>query len=98
MRKHASNLLSARLTPMPPPVIPGKSPRSTKEDNKPDRDIPQSPPQLPASQVQTIQLLEEGVKDFGAWKILLSGKSMRNLRQLRRSDRHMFEIVKKKIK
>jgi len=84
-------------------MLAGKSsPCTTDEIKSPSHTaIPRSPPltgHMPSNHVQAIQLLEEDVKDFGAWKILLSGESMRNLRQIKRSDGHMFEIVKKKLK
>jgi hypothetical protein len=101
--KHASKLLSVRLSPVSPATIPGRSASSLRDDNKLAQHnvTPQSPPltgYVPSNPVQAIQLLEEDVKDFGAWKILLSGESMRHLRQIRRSDRHMFDIVKNTIK
>ena len=84
-------------------MIPSGSTSSLRDDSKPAQPnvTPQSPPltgYAPSNPVQVIQLLEEDVKDFGAWKILLSGESMRHLRQIRRSDRHMFDIVKNTIK
>jgi hypothetical protein len=52
---------------------------------------------LPYTTLKSIQFIEEDIKDFGDWKILLSGESMRYLRQLGRADRHMFDIVRKKM-
>ena len=101
--KHASNLLSAQLTPISPTMLASKSSPCTVDEIKSPSHTAmlQSPPligHIPSNHVQLIQLLGEDVKDFGAWKILLSGESMRNLRQIKRSDGHMFEIVKKKLK
>lgn len=48
--------------------------------------------------VTTIQLPEEEIDGFGIWKLLLSSEAMRRLRQLRRGDQHMFDIVHKKMR
>lgn len=48
--------------------------------------------------VKSIQIMEEDIKDFGVWRILLSGESVRHLRQFSRADRHMFEIIRKKLR
>lgn len=45
-----------------------------------------------------VKFIEEDIEDFGSWRILLSGESMRHLRQLGRADRHLFDIVHKKIR
>jgi hypothetical protein len=83
--KHASNLLSAQLTPISRTIIADKSSRRTRDEINSTQHtaISQSPPlieHMPSNQVRLIQLLEEDVKDFGAWKILLSGKLMGDLR------------------
>jgi hypothetical protein len=48
--------------------------------------------------ISKIQTLEEDIEGFGAWRILLSNDAMGYLRQSSRKDRHMFEIVWKKMK
>jgi hypothetical protein len=48
--------------------------------------------------IKSVQLIEEDIQDFGAWRILLSGESVRHLRQFRRGDQHMFGIIRKKMK
>ncbi|KAG8809366.1 hypothetical protein FRC17_003478, partial [Serendipita sp. 399] len=48
--------------------------------------------------VKSIQVLEDDINDFGAWKILLSSDSMRHLRQFSKRDAHMFTIVRNKMK
>jgi hypothetical protein len=52
---------------------------------------------VPYTTFKSIQFIEEDIQDFGSWKILLSGESMRHLRQIGRADRHMFDIVRKKM-
>jgi hypothetical protein len=101
--KHALNRLAIELMPISPARIPGpSSPRSIDAKRSDKKEAhPYSPPlagHLPLNSVQAIQLLEEDVKDFGAWKILLSGESMRHLRQISRSDRRIFDIVRNTMK
>ncbi|KZW00571.1 hypothetical protein EXIGLDRAFT_145235 [Exidia glandulosa HHB12029] len=40
----------------------------------------------------------ESVEDLGPWRILISSRADRNLRELRRGDAKMFKIVMKKMK
>ncbi|PVG01897.1 hypothetical protein CPB86DRAFT_698462 [Serendipita vermifera] len=47
---------------------------------------------------KSIQTLDEHVKDFGSWKFLLSGDSVRYLRHISRKDAHMFEVVYTKMR
>ncbi|KAG8821829.1 hypothetical protein FRC18_011189, partial [Serendipita sp. 400] len=53
---------------------------------------------LALNPVKSIQVLEDDITDFGAWKILLSSESIRHLRQFSKGDAHMFTIVRNKMK
>jgi len=95
---HAKKLLAAKFAPIRPTIIP--DPASPSRNNESNLTLHKALPQPPRSSehpLTVIQLLGEDAKDFGSWKILLSGQSLRHLRQIRRSDHHNFDIVKRKL-
>lgn len=101
-KKHAGRRLTVKLSPtaqssVPHQALPGNDESLGVTTRRPFVQTVESGGDGASGPVHVIQNLEEEVKDFGSWKILLSGESMRHLRQIRRSDRHMFDIVKKKI-
>jgi hypothetical protein len=75
----------------------GVKPRSNSNVTNENQDN-HGPVDLEYAPIKSIQLIEEDIQDFGAWKILLSGESVRHLRQFRRADQQMFGIVRKKMK
>jgi hypothetical protein len=71
--------------------------QSQSSEARSDASVKPAPLHSDLNPVSKIQILEEDIEDFGAWKILLSNDAMGHLRQLRRGDRHMFDIVRKKM-
>jgi hypothetical protein len=69
---------------------------STNAITEPQDDNGRADPEY--APTKSVQLTEEDIQDFGAWRILLSGESVRHLRQFRRGDQHMFGIIRKKMK
>lgn len=69
--------------------------QSMPSETRPEPPVKPVLPEL--NPVSRIQILEDDIEDFGQWKILLSNDAMRHLRQFRRGDGHMFDIVRKKM-
>ena len=66
--------------------------------------IPAFKPELPIKNfrhtlnpIKRIHVLEDDIEDFGPWKILLSNNAIGHLRQWRRKDQAMFNIVRNKM-
>jgi hypothetical protein len=47
--------------------------------------------------INKIQILEDDIEGFGPWKILLSNNAVGHLRQWRRKDRAIFNIIRNKL-
>lgn len=62
--------------------------------------IPDQPsgPAFPTIQPMKASLYFDGVEGFGEWPINLSTRALKDLRDVKRSDGSMFQIVMKKIK
>jgi len=94
---HAKDLLAAKLVSVLPMRFPSSASPDKSDENglMLDKALPQPWPSEHPRPV--IELWGEDATDFGSWKIILSGRSLGDLRQIRRSDRHAFDIVKKKL-
>ena len=76
------------------------------EENIPDPEeevatiAPDQPtgPTFPMIQPVKASLYFDGIEGFGEWAILLSTRALKDLRDVKRSDGAMFQIVMKKIK
>jgi hypothetical protein len=69
--------------------------------NRPDQDIDileEVPAAFPQVQPMKAALYFDSVEGFGQWRILISGRADRNLRELRKKDANLFRITLKKIK
>lgn len=47
--------------------------------------------------IKLLNLLEDEIKNFGPWKVFLSGEALRNLRSWSKRDAHLFGVIKKKL-
>jgi hypothetical protein len=56
------------------------------------------PAAYPQVQPMKAALYFDSVEGFGQWRILISGRADRNLREMRKKDRNLFRITLKKIK
>lgn len=69
--------------------------------DSPDQTI-KAPEEIPAAypQVQPMKaaLYFDNADGFGQWRILISGRADRNLREARKKDTNLFRITLKKIK
>ncbi|KAI9436974.1 hypothetical protein H4582DRAFT_1853973 [Lactarius indigo] len=64
-----------------------------------DIEIPEEvPAAYPQVQPMKAALYFDSVEGFGQWRILISGRADRNLREMRRKDKNLFRITLKKIK
>jgi len=54
--------------------------------------------EFPAVQPMTAALYFDDVEGFGEWSVLLSPGALKALREVKRADGAMFQIVLKKIK
>lgn len=63
---------------------------------------PVEPPALPSAhpavQPMKAALFFESAAGFGDWRLLLSGRATKDLREARRSDQALFKIIVKKMK
>ena len=69
--------------------------------NRSDKDIEileEVPAAYPQVQPMKAALYFDSVEGFGQWRILISGRADRNLREMRKKDRNLFRITLKKIK
>jgi hypothetical protein len=77
-----------------------KGPNTNLADSL-DRTI-EAPEEIPAAypQVQPMKaaLYFDNADGFGQWRILISGRADRNLRESRKKDTNLFRITLKKIK
>jgi antitoxin component HigA of HigAB toxin-antitoxin module len=75
--------------------------RSAPQANPSDEAI-EMPEEVPAAypQVQPMKaaLYFDSAEGFGQWRILISGRANRNLREMRKKDANLFHITLKKIK
>ena len=55
-------------------------------------------PMFPMIQPMKASLYFEGIEGFGEWAIHLSPRALKDLRDVKRSDAAIFQIVMKKIK
>lgn len=55
-------------------------------------------PTFPVIQPMKASLYFDGIEGFGEWAIHLSTRALKDLRDVKRSDGAMFQIVMKKIK
>jgi hypothetical protein len=64
-----------------------------------DIDIPEEvPAAYPQVQPMKAALYFDSVEGFGQWRILISGRADRHLRETRKKDTNLFRITLKKIK
>jgi len=56
------------------------------------------PAAYPQVQPMKAALYFDSVEGFGQWRILISGRADRNLREMRKKDKNLFRITLKKIK
>ncbi|KAN0138675.1 hypothetical protein V8E53_003663, partial [Lactarius tabidus] len=69
--------------------------------NRSDQDIKvleEVPVAYPQVQPMKAALYFDSVDGFGQWRILISGRADRNLREMRKKDKNLFRITLKKIK
>lgn len=59
---------------------------------------PEAPSAYPMVQPMKAALYFESAEGFGEWRILMSTKAEKNLREYRKQDANMFKIIVKKIK
>ncbi|KAH8984683.1 hypothetical protein EDB92DRAFT_2117026 [Lactarius akahatsu] len=86
---------------IPPAVV-----ETVVEDNvaladRSDQDIEileEAPAAYPQVQPMKAALYFDSVQGFGQWRILISGRADRNLREMRKKDTNLFHITLKKIK
>ena len=72
-------------------VLPAKPSDETIE-------IPEVPAAYPQVQPMKAALYFDSAQGFGQWRILISGRADRNLRETKKKDTNLFRITLKKIK
>jgi hypothetical protein len=60
--------------------------------------VEEVPAAYPQVQPMKAALYFDSVEGFGQWRILISGRADRNLRETRKKDANLFRITLKKIK
>jgi hypothetical protein len=68
---------------------------SSDQTTEPPEEIPAAYPQV---QPMKAALYFDNADGFGQWRILISGRADRNLRESRKKDTNLFRITLKKIK
>ena len=93
--------LAAKTAFLPPPPEADSSPvvlDGTAPKARPDQDDGDVPAAYPLVQPMKAALYFDSAEGFGEWRILISTRADRNLRQARRGDAKLFQIFVKKIK
>ena len=60
--------------------------------------MPEVPAAYPQVQPMKAALYFDSAEGFGQWRILISGRADRNLRETKKKDSSLFRITLKKIK
>lgn len=107
LKSHLSLLRLKSLTEIlkrnyiPPAIMDVAAKDSGALANRSDQDIKileEVPAAYPQVQPMKAALYFDSVEGFGQWRILISGRADRNLREMRKKDINLFRITLKKIK
>jgi hypothetical protein len=98
--KSLTNAFKRNYIPFSAVEVAVKGPSANLADSS-DQTI-EAPKEIPAAypQVQPMKaaLYFDNADGFGQWRILISGRADRNLREARKKDTNLFRITLKKIK
>ncbi|KAI9453660.1 hypothetical protein BJY52DRAFT_1288007 [Lactarius psammicola] len=86
---------------IPPVVVDAAIEDNVALANRSDQDVEilaEVPAAYPQVQPMKAALYFDSVEGFGQWRILISGRADRNLREMRKKDPNLFRITLKKIK
>lgn len=99
-RESLTNVFKRNYVPFSAVEVAAVKGPSTNLANLSDRAIeaPEIPAAYPQVQPMKAALYFDNADGFGQWRILISGRADRNLREARKKDTNLFRITLKKIK
>ena len=99
-RESLTSAFKRNYIPFPAAEVVVKGPGTNLADSS--HQAIEAPEEIPAAypQVQPMKaaLYFDNADGFGQWRILISGRADRNLREARKKDTNLFRITLKKIK